>query len=193
MLWAALPSVMLAASLGTPSVEKLDALEAPVVEAVQKLEAMSPETPCLARLLRERPFTDSSLSRVGGNVPQPLFRFNYVRELPLVGNALRQSIDDYERKGRLYSAPGVKAEGLYYDRAVANVVANLDLLDLYRNAWLDKLQDLDDTLNEEETADMKQKALESARNAARDYVHLADIKIPKEKLEQPLCDDYRED
>ena len=150
----------------------LDALEAPIVDAVRALDSAT-TVECAGKLVRERPFTDAALPKMGGNVASPLFKSNYLREIPTIGNALRQSIDDYERS-RQYSFNVKTSEKLYYDRAMANVVADLDMLDLLRNKWLDALQDLD---NSDDPRD-----LDTARSAAHDYVRVADIRIPPGKI-----------
>ena len=126
-------------------------------------------------------FTDATLPRVGGNVPKSaaLFRGNYVRPLPLVGNALRASVDAYE-KTRRYSRVG-KDEAAFYERAQSNIVADLDMLDLLRNSWLDALQDLeqelDDALQDPLTADpdAQRAGLDAARVAGHKYARAAGL------------------
>lgn len=157
-----------------PTLALVTPLERPIVEAAGLL---LDDQPCLRRMLRERPFTDDSLPRVGGNVPRSsrLFRSNYERPLPVIGNALRAAIDDYE-KGRRYDVTGLtKADTtLYYERVASTAALDLDYLDLLRNTWLQAIQDLEAADDDDDW----QVALAAARRAATDYIRAARIDVP---------------
>lgn len=159
-------------------------LEAPIVEATRLL---LDESPCLRRILHERPFTDDSLPRVGGNVPRSsrLFKSNYERPLPVVGNALRAAINDYEQ-ARRYDVTGLtKADTtLYYERVASSAALDLDYLDLLRNTWLQAVQDLEAADDDDDW----QVALAAARTAATDYVRAARIDLPPQEI-RDRCDE----
>ena len=197
----------LAASLPAAAVPAPDpaAARVDVLSAAATLESLSlSNRGCARSVLRGAPFTDESLPKVGGNVPKSaaLFRGNYERPLPTVGNALRRSINAVEasmtfevrapaRGGRETAAVAGGVDALYAERASQNAVATLDYLDLLRNDWLDAVQLLEAELDDggdgaAYDATAARNALASSKQAARAWIAAA--RPPGEPpAPRPLC------
>ena len=192
-----------APAVAAPPPPQPDAARADVATAVQILDALSlTDRGCARDVLRGLPFTDAALPKVGGNVPRSarLFKGNYERPLPTVGNALRRSINAVEadmtfevtapaRGGRQTTA--VAGEDLYVERARSNAIASLDYLDLLRNDVLDAVQLLESELDDGGEAGAFDEpaaaaALKSSRTAAKAWLSAARQPAPAPGA-APLC------
>lgn len=172
---AAAESFVVASLMVASSVLDQSLLEKPIVEAASLFDGtVNPD--CLREYLASRPITDPTLRT---RTKEPFFKTS--RAIPTVGNALRESIDEYE-KTRRYDAAGLEQAKttLYYERAKATAIANLDYLDLLRNVWLDALQELDALLQDTTySGEELRVALGSVNDASRDFLAAAQIALPK--------------
>eukprot|EP00633_Aureoumbra_lagunensis_P003711 CAMPEP_0197300578 /NCGR_PEP_ID=MMETSP0890-20130614/48694_1 /TAXON_ID=44058 ORGANISM="Aureoumbra lagunensis, Strain CCMP1510" /NCGR_SAMPLE_ID=MMETSP0890 /ASSEMBLY_ACC=CAM_ASM_000533 /LENGTH=195 /DNA_ID=CAMNT_0042779505 /DNA_START=219 /DNA_END=809 /DNA_ORIENTATION=- len=170
------------------NVVEISTPEREIIESIERLKSLTHKDKiCVSKVLQEKPFTDKTLSQMGGNVPggnSRLFKQNYVRLLPTTGNALRKSIDNFE-KLRTYELKNLReSDGLYYQRAISNVIADLDLLDLLRNSWLDAIQDLEASSSSPDDDDDLSPLLHIALDKGNEYIKKAQISssLPPEDI-----------
>uniref|UniRef100_A0A7S2W8H0 Chorismate mutase n=1 Tax=Rhizochromulina marina TaxID=1034831 RepID=A0A7S2W8H0_9STRA len=170
-----LPAGALDVAAEAPSVLLLPLVEAREVLVLMKGLLEQPDAwAVLEKALNAPPFTDASLPRVDVNG-----RGNTPREIPPIGNLFRKATQQYEAQ-LAYRASGLSRP----DETL--VRADLDLRDLYRNAFLGDLQDFESEVAFLLRSQKVDAPLPPPASAARDPSITADLRAAYYKTMESL-------